>query len=346
MGKRTTKAWLGNIALLTGSLFSALLLAELASRLVRPISFGGTIVTVAGERIENWRWLEPGSVYRQISSEYDALTTITDQGHRVPTVRGNPDVVFIGDSFTFGWGLSDDETFVQIYCTELQLSCANLGTPGTGTVQQVEKLEAYLEEQEWRPTRVKLFILAMTASFSAGNDLTDNLDYVRRAEARSSTAATRKPPAQSPSRGLWERVVNSRQTILRHSNLVRLAKFYWGPTLRSWLAPESDEIRLREALAFTQTQLDRLDELSRAYGFEYQIYLVHPIQDIIRNTDARTLLDLERVAPAPIKSTAPLFESDPACCYFRYDGHINREGSRRIADWLISEDTRNHDRTG
>ena len=154
----------------------ALLLAEATSRLIQPISPGAQKVSLEGVPVSEW--LLPGSVYRQVSTEFDALTTITDKGHRVPATAGGPEVVFIGDSFTFGIGLSDRETFPYLYCHALAIVCANLGKPGASTVEELDFLQRSLDRWGERPQRVKLFMFAMSSSFLAGNDLADNLEDV------------------------------------------------------------------------------------------------------------------------------------------------------------------------
>src|SRR5688572_4955278 len=99
----TLKEWCIRIGMMGVSLVIALALAEGVARAFYPIYDGRDNVTLDGRPIKDW--FEPGSVYRQVSNEYDARTTITDKGHRVPGTAGNPDVVFVGDSFTYGYGL-------------------------------------------------------------------------------------------------------------------------------------------------------------------------------------------------------------------------------------------------
>ncbi len=93
------KNWLTNLVVLVLSLAAALGIAEVATRIFWPISDGGKNVTLDGKPIQGF--LSPGETYRQISTEYDALTTITPEGYRAPRAE-NPEVVFLGDSFTFG----------------------------------------------------------------------------------------------------------------------------------------------------------------------------------------------------------------------------------------------------
>lgn len=325
-------AWLANALALGFGCVAALLLCEVISRWILPVGVGVERVTSRGDLLRSW--LPSDRTYRQVSTEFDVETTITAAGHRAPGVEGSPEVIFLGDSFTFGWGIGDDETFAALYCAEVGQRCANLGAPGTGTVDQVARLARYLEEKSWRPLEVKLFVFAMTASFSAGNDLFDNFQTVRRSSAEDSSIAE-GVAERDPGPNLLERLMSQRRLLLSHSNLVRLAKFYWGPALRSTFVPELDRTRLDESLQITRRAFAKLERLSQDYAFHYSIYLIHPVQDIIRATHSDTHRQLQAIAPVPIHTTAQLFASDPKRYYYAFDGHINAAGSRRIADLLI-----------
>lgn len=330
------REWAIRTGLVAASLLFALLVAEGLSRIFVPISDLRENVGRDGERIENFT--QAGAVYRQVSNEYDVLTTITDKGHRVPAVEGNPDIVFIGDSFTFGFGLADDETFVSIYCRERGLACANLGEPGAGTLREVERLEDFLARWDWRPREVRLFVFAMSGSFSAGNDFVDN--YNRELRTRQAAAGI-DPARQQESRqqgGAAERLIGLQAGILRHSNLMRLLKLYAGPLVKSLIIAEPGGERMTIALDGTRKALARLDQLSRHAGFEYRIYLVVPVQDILRNTDAETLATLNAVSPKPVIPTADLYRESPADFYFAFDGHLNPEANRRLAEFLVASD--------
>ncbi len=127
-----------------------------------------------------------------------------------------------------------------------------------------------------------------------------------------------------------------REALLARSNLVRVAKFLWGPLLRSVLVPELDEGRLSDALAHTEAELKRLAEISEEYDFEYEIYVLHPVQDIIRGTHTETLAALTAISPVVIRGTASAFQESPKSFYYPYDGHINSLGSQRIAELLLA----------
>lgn len=325
--RRAGREWLIRLVLLSTSLLFSLGVAEVVARVFFPIYGGVDNVTIDGAPVKDW--FAPGSVYRQISNEYDAITTITSKGHRVPGTDANPDVVFIGDSFTFGFGLKDDETFASRYCSAMQVSCANLGIPGSGTVRQLRRLEQFLTEHQWKPKEVKWFFFGMSGSFSAGNDFVDNYDFGRR---QSGTVAP--PPAPS----LAGRLIGLQSLLLENSYLMRQVKYRWGPVLKSLIVDAPGESRMSEALRYTRAALQELDDSSRRLGFEYTIYLIVPVQDIIRGTADDTLAAFNSISPKPAIATAPVLADDPTKYYFAYDGHLNAEGSRRVADMLITQD--------
>lgn len=332
------KEWMLRAVLIGVSCFVALLLTEILARIFFPISDGRDNVALDGKLIKEW--FAPGSVYRQVSNEYDAITTITKQGHRVPGVEGNPEVIFLGDSFTYGFGLNDSETFAVIYCEQLHLSCANLGIPGSGTLRQVERLETFIQEWNWKPKEVKLFFFGMSTSFSAGNDFADNYDrYMREHASQASDPADRRPAVREvPTLGMAERVIGLQSMLLERSALMRLVKYYWGPILKSLIVADFGKERMAVALSATKESLHKLDDLSRQMGFEYTIYLLVPVHDIMRGTHGDTLDTLNRVSPKPVIGTAQLFLDAPKKYYYAFDGHLNAEGSRRVAEFLISTD--------
>lgn len=340
------KEWFLRFALVSGSLLVSLVIVEVVLRVFFPLYGGRDNITVDGKSIQTF--LDPGAVYRQWSNEYDALTTITDKGYRAPAVEGNPDVLFVGDSFTFGFGLTDDETFANIYCRQQRLQCANLGQPGSGTLRQVRRLEQYLDQMRWRPRKVKLFFFGMSRSFSSGNDFVDNYNFGRwldrqpKGDARPASnppGATDQRSRQRQRMGFGEWVISWQEALLMNVHLVRRVKYHWGPMLRTVVLAEPGEKRTEEALMYTARGFRELDDLSRRAGFEYEVVLIVPAHDILMGTDGDTLAMLNRVTVKPAISTAPLFRESPGGFYFSYDGHLNAKGSRRVAEFLIGRES-------
>jgi hypothetical protein len=340
------KEWSLRFALLAGSVLFALAIVEVVLRVFFPIYGGRDNITLDGRAIQTF--LDPGAVYHQWSNEYNALTTVTSDGYRAPAPAGNPDVVFVGDSFTFGFGLTDDQTFASIYCRQLSLQCANLGQPGTGTLRQMRRLREYLEKMHWRPRKVKLFFFGMSRSFSSGNDFVDNFSFGRFVDRQEKADATRasNPPAAAQQRGpephrrgVGEWVISWQEPILMNVHLIRHTKYNWGPRLRTVMLAEPGEKRTEEALLYTSRAFRELDELSRTAGFEYEVYLVVPSHDILMGTEGETLALLNRATVRPAITTAHLFKESPGDFYYAYDGHLNVKGSRRVAEFLIARES-------
>jgi hypothetical protein len=310
---------------------------EVSSRWLAPISPGARYLSLDGEPIvvlgEEPCPFQPNLVFRQVAAEFDVRVTTSAAGNRVPADE-DPQVVFLGDSFTFGQGLADSETFAALYCSALNVSCANLGFPGTGTAQQVDILERFLKERHWRPREVKLFMLVMTGALLGGNDLLDNLRY-----EKGPSVAQEHVRGRQPARGgLWERILAKRKQVLSHSNLARFLYFEFGPRIRAAISPAPPQGELERALVVTRRHLARLRELSLRYGFAYSIYLVPPVQDILRGTDDETLLTMRGLAPGTaIQTTAGLFVPSPESYYYPYDGHWNVRGARAVAKFLVEE---------
>lgn len=343
--KGRAKEWTLRMALLVVSLVVALGLAEALLTAFFPLYGGRDNVAMDGTPITEW--FPAGTVYRQLTNEYDARTTITDKGHRVPEPTGSPDLVFLGDSFTYGFGLHDEQTFASIYCTATKRNCANLGIPATGIFRQTRRLEDFLNRWQWRPKEVKLFFFGMSGSWSNGNDFVDNYNFSKRTEAAAAGQSGGSAPAvpqPTPSPSLARRIISSQNFLLEHSNLVRRVKYNWGPMLKTALVDPPNEQRMKEALQYTKDGLARFDELSRRVGFEYSIYLIVPVQDIKRGTYGETLAALNSVSPKPAIPTGQLFTDQPESYYYAYDGHLNPKGAQRIADFLLEADRGSHER--
>ncbi len=333
---RRIKSLFFKLATLACSMVFGLLLVELLSRMFLPIFPGPEKRTPEGKPLHTslvfpGGTLPPGEVYRQYSHEYDAWTTVTPQGFRGPGLPGAPDVVFIGDSFTYGSGLSDSETFSSLFSKLTHSACVNLGIPGAGTGGEVSRLEFFLDQYSWKPKRVFLIMLAMTGSLTPGNDLMDNWISAQSGDNGNGKPGNNTP---GPQGGILRSAIGHRSPLLRHSNLARIVKFSMGPRIKKLLAPGVDEAILNQALTLTGGELRRLDNLAAAKGFQYDIVIIHPVQDILRGTDDATISRLQQISPRKVVPTAAIFKPDPAQYYFPLDGHFNRAGSGRLAEFL------------
>jgi hypothetical protein len=341
-------ARLTNLGILGASVLIGFLAVEFASRHIMPISPGARLVEMDGTpltglQIDYFRY-KPNLRYRQVSFEYDVITTIDKYGNRVPSPPENPDVLFVGDSFTFGHGLKDEDTFVSIYCGSLDVSCANLGRPGIGTTKELNILEYYLFNYGWRPKVVKLFMVAMSGSLMSGNDLYDNYLAEQRNAFVPTAQVIQNKPAKHTSKPAAEDEIRKylkyfKNGVLEHSNLGRFVYFSLGHYIRTIFSPPVTKEILETGLRVTMTQLDRLEQISRKYSFRTEVFVIHPIQDLIRGTSSETMELLAETAPDTVfVSSAEIYEEKPEQYYLSYDGHWNAKGAMQFANFLVARD--------
>jgi hypothetical protein len=104
--------------------------------------------------------------------EYDHPVHIDSLGNRLVTKNPNPSapvIPFLGDSFPFGVGVKDDETFVSLLSAHSQYQFLNLGVPGSALPNQLDQIE--FRHKELNSPSVYVF------SFYTGNDYMDIFNY-------------------------------------------------------------------------------------------------------------------------------------------------------------------------
>jgi len=343
---------LANTAIFLVATVFGLLVLEFASRALFTLPPGTDFRDEAGNSVELFRsstLLVADLEFFQVSPDFNVRSHTGPMGLRAPEPGPAPDIIFLGDSFTFGQGLTDDQTIPAIYCAETNQDCANLGFPGTGTYRQIAILEHWLGEVGWRPQEVNLLVFAMASGLGAGNDLFDTVAEVQRAAITptnpgSNQAVTGKVDrglqAEDDAVGLLPWIYSKRQWIRVNSNLVRLVVLQIGPTLRAWFSLDSTAADYEEGIQVMKEQLMRLEALSEKYAFEFTIFLLHPMQDLMRNTFSETAHAMQSAAPASVEiiDTAQALMDDPARFYFPYDGHFNPDGAQAIAQFLLDLD--------
>jgi len=332
-----------SISLLAISIVIGFLIVEVLSRYLMPISPAATNLSLDGApiRVNTPVGLElkRDLVFRQVANEFDVQVTIGKFGNRVPDPVGSPEIIFLGDSFTFGQGLEDDQTFPFIFCTKANVSCSNLGRSGTGTGRQVEILRHYLDTEGWRPKEVKLFVLAMTGSLMAGNDFLDNYHHdLSKKRSVSNVGQTANSPVNDPVEPTWkERILAERNRLLMWSNLARFLYFSFGPQIKAALSPKPSADLFDHALEATRSHLREFGNLAKKYGFRQRVYVLYPVQDLLRGTHSETFSVLRKMIDdaVPVLDTAKVFAHSPTAYYYAFDGHFNPSGSQRLAQYLL-----------
>ncbi len=315
---------LGNLLLLGISLAIVFAVGEVASRSMSPISPGPSILDMDGNK-QKISYIEAGKQFRITTPDFDAVTTITKDGYRAPEAKGNPSVIFMGDSFTYAQGVTDDQAFPALYCKARGLNCANLAVPGASTLYEVDRLEHFLKTKKWTPDMVHFF-------FFTGNDFSDNLgsDNNRKQGLPYEPVELNLRPVVKEEKGLAESVIDFG---LKHSNLLRVAYYKILPMVRS--NPEESENTLKQALEITKGEFARLDRLSNDYAFNYKIYVIHPEPEITHNVYQEMDKKIQAISATPITALGDLFKEDTKSYFFPADGHFSIAGNKKLAEFLL-----------
>src|SRR5262245_7976523 len=119
---------------------------------------------------EFWRY-EPNSEFNMVHYEFNHIAHSDELGGRAVIHREYKSkalLPFLGDSFTFGVGVSDEETFSSVLSGEIQdQRIINLGVPGAALNSEL-KIVALRHEELGRPKKYVFF-------FFLGNDFSDLL---------------------------------------------------------------------------------------------------------------------------------------------------------------------------
>ena len=198
---------------LATSLLAGLLLAEVVVRLIAPEA--GRVESPAmfvPDSLIGYRLASNYKGYRGNQTEYltpvytDALGMRTAQ---VPPKNGGTTILFLGDSFIFGQGVTAEQSMpakVQRHLAAGKSSAVafNAGVPGYGTRQE----ELWLREYG---ARVKPDLIVLGVFL--GNDLVDNITSSR---SRFTDGRFTAPPAR------WHTPVT--RWLFEHSHVYRLAR--------------------------------------------------------------------------------------------------------------------------
>src|SRR5262249_18983272 len=147
--------------------------------------------------------------------EYHNDVNIDRWGGRV--VNGNVNrkdsvvVPFLGDSFMFGVGVEENQSFVTLLNSNSPLQYVNLGVPGSALPQHLDILDFRIKELGSPPVCV--------FSFFTGNDYTDIIKYYTRGP-KSNLDSTRN---RSPLLGVLDNLIH-RYHFLGRSYLVEYCR--------------------------------------------------------------------------------------------------------------------------
>jgi hypothetical protein len=121
------------------TLVLALVVVEFVWRLRPTTAHGPTTNPRYVEHDAAWGWrYRPGARVRHTTEEFDVAVAINEFGFREQRAMPvSPEVVVLGDSYAFGWGVDGSETFAERLGELLERPVWNLSISGTGPGQQL-----------------------------------------------------------------------------------------------------------------------------------------------------------------------------------------------------------------
>jgi hypothetical protein len=280
--------------------------------------------------------LKPNLDILHKGSEFSAKIRTNSLGYRrIDNEDKQPDFVFIGDSFTFGHGVPDEEVFSYIFCTKNHFVCQNLGRSGTATYDQLKVLDYALQTYGLRPKTVALVMLAACWLESSGNDLGENLARYRArrqvpltdaspgAALASATAPAPDRPAPRPS------IAKQLQAWLGEFEITKRLMLVLSSPIKRGSYSCSEPGEMAQALEATKAALTELDQLAKQFGFGVMLFVIHPYQEL-DGAFRQTERDLHTVVPSQFAyvPTGQFFRPEH---YYRYDGHFNAAGHANMA---------------
>lgn len=331
---------------------------ELALRYIKPLPVhGGSYHARDGKAVrvaqDSFR-LKPNLEVTHVSSEFSALIHTNELGYRkLDKESTTPQFLFLGDSFTFGHGVADDETFSNIFCNTHDLTCLNLGRSGTSTFDQLQVLKYAIDFYQVRPKTVALVMLTACWIGQSGNDLGGNLSHynskqntssldvsaVRAISAYFIEAAFAQQTAATVMRSEDPTLMNSPiKTIQRwvgNFEITKRTMLILSGRLKRYLYECSDQETIDSAMAVTQIALNELERLATEHQFDVKVFAIHPYQEL-DGSYRKTESELHTVMPKTFEyiMTGERFHKEH---YFQYDGHFNAAGHANMAS-IIQND--------
>jgi hypothetical protein len=291
--------------------------------------------------------LRPVRGFRHVhdGGEYDyEINTIPCSGFFVrPPCHLGPDTSFhFGDSFTFGFGVAEDETFVSLLDQSGPGRHVNFGVPGDDLLAEIDHARMLLSELPKEDHPRALYFHAFF-----GNDIRDAWKYLGRAgELTSEERQTPVRLSRLVKKSKLRRLVKNRLKAIRFQSAVGRPVpdgFTFVPkhlTALEDMDPKSLATFDRVASACAA----RMGELRGLYGGDIVVTLIPP-KEIFFLADDTAPYDRRRdvVAAAfrphdviviDMLETIPPSEILPL--FFKIDTHFNRDGHERFARILRS----------
>ena len=335
----------GKAALAIVSTCIALLLAELVSRHVYPVEMAhfvdcngrATESMVDDPEVESR--LKPDFCGKLVGSEFQNSIHTNSSGFRddQPFVKGKNGayrIFGLGDSYTFGWGVEENQIYLNILASKLEAQLGrnvqvfNLGVWGYGTIQELKVFQMF---KDYDPDLVILeFYGRNTYVEEWGNDLVDNYHFYQWYNSRN-LPRQNKPHEMTYAASIG----HAKNVIAQQCNLCRIFGLEFGSYFRGNFHPQGNDELKQAAWQITGAQLTAFDNELQAMKIKCLLLWVPPQATILAKDEslAEKLRSFHFRNIEVVSALTAL--SDVHKYYYSLDPHWKPAGHEVAADLLL-----------
>ncbi len=333
---------IGKVLLFTGSALLTLIVCEVASRYLYPTTVAH-FVGCDGKPVDmdlpdpqlEFR-LKPNFCGKQIATEFRVSVRTNssgfrdDQEFRREKPPGTYRILGLGDSFTFGWGVEGNQTYLSVVGRQLEqqfgrnVEVFNLGVWNYGTLQE---LKVFHQFENYQPDLIILEFYARNAFvYEYGNDLIDNYYF----DLWSRSAQTQEMSLPLPV------VRRAGRFLLAGSNLFRIAALEVGGVVKQGYHPTGNPELLEAAWRITDSALHDFDRDLQSMNRKCVLIWAAP-PGTIHGRDDSVLRHLASLGLRNIvlASTMQEMKNGVENYYYRLDNHWNAKGQQAVASILF-----------
>ena len=282
--------------------------------------------------------LKPSLDITHFNTEFYTPVKTNKYGQRDDS-SNSADVLFLGDSHFFGWGVEINERLDKIYTKSKQITSYNLVMSGYSTIQSILSFEQYIKHNK-APEKVFFCVFP--------NDIQENRSwgaypYVRNEQEQEFGRQQEFGVVSIEDYNLWREITQDYMNGFwtKNSRILDLLKVNYR-NLSNYNGKQSERVNASKPF-------DQENNYTKAfeYCFKYltekypniqiHLLLLPDKSSAIENIDhdhlklARKVLDSYSCSIIDLKE---VLDSDD---YFELDDHINKTGHATIAQYLINE---------
>ena len=282
---------------------------------------------------------------RQYSREFDVMITGNASGYRDcpgfdPAKK--PDLILLGDSFCFGWGVNAADTAGSRIAQKKNWNVYLAGMPGDGIFSEKKRLE--LLKPEMSTPIVLLFF---------DNDLSDYIGLSNNPTSGTITGAV--IPSTSGGSGLRWKLLESHaaRLVARIIDLCGLSNFVANiagsdklqtQAIKAVMAVHRKDYFNSTAWKILQNEyIDFINTAKAGTGRLIVIRITPPFFTTLRkdnNKDYDFKICNETLRNMFAAGNVPYYVFEPentVNCYFKYDMHLTPAGHRELADFIMDK---------